>query len=150
MLLSLSCTATNNQAIKMGFNDTRCVLEPAGALAIAGTRKYVKEQGLVGHSVRALFFFFKAKIILRSSSSAYQIVSVLVLLVLVVVVIVVVVMMKVTSSVFSLFVLFLFSSLSLSRCLSRSGKRWWLFAQERTWTSTACALLASVPTLARP
>lgn len=36
----------------MGFNDTRCVLEPAGALAIAGVRKYVREKGLVGHTVR--------------------------------------------------------------------------------------------------
>ena len=26
-------------AIKMGFNDTRCVMEPAGALAIAGMIK---------------------------------------------------------------------------------------------------------------
>jgi threonine dehydratase len=29
-------------AIKMGFNDTRCVLEPAGALAIAGMVKYAR------------------------------------------------------------------------------------------------------------
>jgi threonine dehydratase len=27
----------------MGFNETRCVLEPAGALAIAGMVKYIKE-----------------------------------------------------------------------------------------------------------
>lgn len=40
------------QAIKLGFNDTRCVLEPAGALAIAGMRKYLRDKGLVGHSVR--------------------------------------------------------------------------------------------------
>ena len=33
-------------AIKLGFNDTRCVLEPAGALAIAGMVKYSK---LYGH-----------------------------------------------------------------------------------------------------
>lgn len=39
------------QAIKLGFNDTRCVMEPAGALAIAGMRKYLKDNGLVGHSV---------------------------------------------------------------------------------------------------
>lgn len=45
------CTVAARQAIKLGFNDTRCVMEPAGALAIAGMRKYVKEQGLVGHSV---------------------------------------------------------------------------------------------------
>lgn len=30
-------------AIKMGFNDTRCVFEPAGALAIAGMVKYARE-----------------------------------------------------------------------------------------------------------
>lgn len=30
-------------AIKLGFNDTRCVLEPAGALAIAGMVKYIQE-----------------------------------------------------------------------------------------------------------
>ncbi|CBN74457.1 Threonine ammonia-lyase [Ectocarpus siliculosus] len=42
------------QAIKLGFNDTRCVMEPAGALAIAGMRKYLKDQGLVGHSVVAV------------------------------------------------------------------------------------------------
>ena len=29
-------------AIKLGFNDTRCVMEPAGALAIAGMVKFVK------------------------------------------------------------------------------------------------------------
>lgn len=39
------------KAIKLGFNDTRCVMEPAGALAIAGMRKYLREKGLVGHSV---------------------------------------------------------------------------------------------------
>ncbi|CAN0126348.1 unnamed protein product [Pylaiella littoralis] len=42
------------QAIKLGFNDTRSVMEPAGALAIAGMRKYLKEHGLVGHSVVAI------------------------------------------------------------------------------------------------
>ena len=35
-------------AIKMGFNDTRCVLEPAGALAIAGMVKYIKENKTEG------------------------------------------------------------------------------------------------------
>ena len=40
-------TVDNDQicaAIKLGFNDTRCVLEPAGALAIAGMMKYSKAQ----------------------------------------------------------------------------------------------------------
>ena len=32
----------------MGFNDTRCVLEPAGALAIAGMVKYIKENKTEG------------------------------------------------------------------------------------------------------
>ena len=36
------------QAIKMGFNDTRCVMEPAGALAIAGANKYLKQQSQTG------------------------------------------------------------------------------------------------------
>ena len=31
-------------AIKMGFNDTRCVMEPAGALALAGLVKYAKQK----------------------------------------------------------------------------------------------------------
>ena len=30
-------------AIKHGFNDTRCVFEPAGALAVAGLVKYARE-----------------------------------------------------------------------------------------------------------
>jgi len=33
-------------AIKLGFNDTRCVLEPAGALAIAGLVKYSRRRQL--------------------------------------------------------------------------------------------------------
>jgi len=32
-------------AIKDGFNDTRCVMEPAGALAIAGMKKWVGQSG---------------------------------------------------------------------------------------------------------
>ena len=35
-------------AIKIGFNETRCVLEPAGALAIAGMVKYIKENKTEG------------------------------------------------------------------------------------------------------
>ena len=35
-------------AIKIGFNETRCVLEPAGALAIAGMVKYIKENKMEG------------------------------------------------------------------------------------------------------
>ncbi|CAM9351957.1 unnamed protein product, partial [Chrysoparadoxa australica] len=39
------------QAIKLGFNDTRCIMEPAGALAVAGARKYLKQWGLVDKTV---------------------------------------------------------------------------------------------------
>lgn len=35
-------------AIKAGFNDTRIILEPAGALAIAGVRKYINQTGVTG------------------------------------------------------------------------------------------------------
>ncbi|CAM9814404.1 unnamed protein product, partial [Phaeothamnion confervicola] len=42
------------QAIKLGFNDTRCVMEPAGALAIAGARKYIRERALIGRTVAAV------------------------------------------------------------------------------------------------
>ena len=35
-------------AIKIGFNETRCVLEPAGALAVAGMVKYIKENKTEG------------------------------------------------------------------------------------------------------
>lgn len=41
-------------AIKSGFNDTRCVLEPAGALGIAGARKYLLQNGLKGNTVVAI------------------------------------------------------------------------------------------------
>eukprot|EP00051_Salpingoeca_urceolata_P035533 m.30152 g.30152 ORF g.30152 m.30152 type:complete len:648 (-) comp9370_c0_seq1:32-1975(-) len=38
-------------AIKTGFNDTRCVLEPAGALGIAGLVRYVQETGIKGRTL---------------------------------------------------------------------------------------------------
>lgn len=41
-------------AIKLGFNDTRCVLEPAGALAIAGMVKYSKLTGCKGKTLIAV------------------------------------------------------------------------------------------------
>jgi threonine dehydratase len=41
-------------AIKLGFNDTRCVLEPAGALGIAGMVKYVQKYGVRGKSMIAI------------------------------------------------------------------------------------------------
>jgi threonine dehydratase len=41
-------------AIKLGFNDTRCVLEPAGALAIAGMVKYARLNQCVGQSFVAI------------------------------------------------------------------------------------------------
>jgi len=41
-------------AIKLGFNDTRCIFEPAGALAIAGLVKYVEETGVKGKTLVAV------------------------------------------------------------------------------------------------
>ena len=41
-------------AIKIGFNETRCVLEPAGALAIAGMVKYIKENKVEGYTYVAI------------------------------------------------------------------------------------------------
>lgn len=38
----------------MGFNETRCVLEPAGALAIAGMVKYIKENKSEGSTYVAI------------------------------------------------------------------------------------------------
>ena len=41
-------------AIKSGFNDTRCVLEPAGALAVAGLVKYVRVNNVVNKTLVAV------------------------------------------------------------------------------------------------
>ena len=41
-------------AIKAGFNDTRGIMEPAGALAIAGLTKYVRENEWKGKNVVAI------------------------------------------------------------------------------------------------
>ena len=41
-------------AIKIGFNDTRCVLEPAGALAVAGMVKYTRSTGIKGKTFVAV------------------------------------------------------------------------------------------------
>ena len=41
-------------AIKLGFNDTRSILEPAGALSIAGLVKYVEETGIKGKTLVAI------------------------------------------------------------------------------------------------
>jgi threonine dehydratase len=41
-------------AIKLGFNDTRCVLEPAGALAIAGMVKYAHDNCVQGQTFVAV------------------------------------------------------------------------------------------------
>eukprot|EP00510_Aplanochytrium_minuta_P000911 CAMPEP_0184011128 /NCGR_PEP_ID=MMETSP0954-20121128/3643_1 /TAXON_ID=627963 /ORGANISM="Aplanochytrium sp, Strain PBS07" /LENGTH=589 /DNA_ID=CAMNT_0026290887 /DNA_START=68 /DNA_END=1837 /DNA_ORIENTATION=- len=41
-------------AIKLGFNDTRSIFEPAGALAIAGLVKYVEETGVKGKTLVAI------------------------------------------------------------------------------------------------
>lgn len=50
-------TVTNDEicsAIKLGFNDTRCVLEPAGALAIAGMVKYAQEKEIKNKTLIAI------------------------------------------------------------------------------------------------
>jgi len=44
-------------AIKQGFNETRCVMEPAGALAIAGLTKHIKQNGWT-NKVDSYFFCF--------------------------------------------------------------------------------------------
>jgi threonine dehydratase len=41
-------------AIKLSYNDARVVLEPAGALAVAGLKKYVQEHGITGQSFVAI------------------------------------------------------------------------------------------------
>jgi len=41
-------------AIKLGYNDARIVLEPAGALGIAGMKKYVEENGIEGQTLVAI------------------------------------------------------------------------------------------------
>lgn len=41
-------------AIKLSYNDARVVLEPAGALAVAGMKKYVEENELTGHTLVAI------------------------------------------------------------------------------------------------
>ncbi len=41
-------------AIKSAFNDTRTVMEPAGALAVAGCQKYIQESGIEGANFVAI------------------------------------------------------------------------------------------------
>lgn len=41
-------------AIKDAFNDTRSILEPAGALSIAGMKKYVSQHGIFGKAIVAV------------------------------------------------------------------------------------------------
>ena len=41
-------------AIKLSYNDARVVLEPAGALAVAGLKKYVTENGITGQTMVAI------------------------------------------------------------------------------------------------
>jgi len=38
-------------AIKLAYNDARVVLEPAGALGVAGMKKYVEAHGITGKNV---------------------------------------------------------------------------------------------------
>ena len=41
-------------SIKLAYNDARVVLEPAGALAVAGLKKYVHDNGVTGQSLVAI------------------------------------------------------------------------------------------------
>lgn len=41
-------------AIKLAYNDARVVLEPAGALGVAGMKKYIEEKEVVGESLVAI------------------------------------------------------------------------------------------------
>lgn len=41
-------------AIKLAYNDARVVLEPAGALAVAGMKKYIEENEIAGQSMVAI------------------------------------------------------------------------------------------------
>ncbi|WP_322006158.1 pyridoxal-phosphate dependent enzyme, partial [Paraburkholderia tropica] len=41
-------------AIKDVFQDTRSVLEPAGALAVAGAKKYAEREGIAGQTLIAI------------------------------------------------------------------------------------------------
>lgn len=41
-------------AIKDGFDDTRNIVEPAGALAVAGMKKYVQREGVTGQTLVAI------------------------------------------------------------------------------------------------
>ena len=50
-------TVTTDQicnAIKLSYNDARVVLEPAGALAVAGLKKYTEEHGITGQTFVAI------------------------------------------------------------------------------------------------
>eukprot|EP00978_Attheya_sp_CCMP212_P004856 scaffold10672_cov49-Attheya_sp.AAC.1 len=41
-------------AIKLSYNDARVVLEPAGALGVAGMKKYIEENGITGQTMVAI------------------------------------------------------------------------------------------------
>mmetsp|Transcript_42039 Transcript_42039/g.98493 ORF Transcript_42039/g.98493 Transcript_42039/m.98493 type:complete len:603 (-) Transcript_42039:170-1978(-) len=50
-------TVTTDQiceAIKLSYNDARVVLEPAGALGVAGMKKYIEEMGITGKTFVAI------------------------------------------------------------------------------------------------
>lgn len=53
MLVDDMVTVSTDQicsAIKLAYNDARVVLEPAGALAVAGMKKYVERHGIEGRN----------------------------------------------------------------------------------------------------
>jgi threonine dehydratase len=43
-------------AIKDTFEDTRSIIEPAGALGVAGVKKYINEKGIKGVSCNPVPF----------------------------------------------------------------------------------------------
>ena len=50
-------TATTDEmcaAIKDVFEDTRCIAEPAGALSLAGLKKYIEREGVQGQQLLAI------------------------------------------------------------------------------------------------
>jgi len=71
------------QAIKDGFMDTRCVLEPAGALAIAGMKRWVSETNcrdmtLVGIASGANMDFDRLRFVSERADSSETMLSVLI------------------------------------------------------------------------
>ena len=68
-------------AIKTGFNETRCVMEPAGALAIAGMIKYIKENNCQGGTYVAIssganMYFDRLRFVSERADSSESLIAV--------------------------------------------------------------------------